>query len=85
MATIVQQKAELERKMAEAEKNKQWWILIGRVYEGERLDPDWFVAAAFYRAAMIELVGQKYPNDPDVQAAVNANRRVRELADKFGL
>lgn len=50
-----------------------------------QIDPGSFDAATALQAAYIELVGRQYPCDPHVQAAVGANRLVRELAHTFGL
>ena len=84
MTTLETEKAELALKMAEAEKQGQWKILAELALHGEALDPEWFVAAAYYQAATIELVGEQFCQYSIVREAVAANRRVRALADKLG-
>lgn len=83
MTTIEAHKAELEQKMMQAEKEGQWWDLANLALEGAIQYPDWFVAAAYYQAATIELVGKQFAWNPLVQEAVRANRRVRKMADEL--
>ena len=85
MATIEAHKAELVQRMRELEGRREWISLKVLAIEIGEMDPEWFPGATYLQAATIEIAAQKHPNDPDVQAAVEANRLVRRLADELGL
>ena len=81
MTTIEAQKAVLLQQMATAEQEGRWYWLEELTQEGLELDPDWFVALCYLQAATSEIAYQKHSTDPYVLAFVQANRRVRRLAD----
>ena len=81
MKTIEAQKAELMRQMEKAEKERKWVYLAVLARQGQELDDGWFPAATFLQAATIERLEEIFPRNPFVREAIEANRRVRELAD----
>ena len=85
MTTIEAQKAELVQQMRELEGRREWISLKKLAIEIQNTYPKWFPPATYLQAATNEIAALKHPNDPDVQAAVEANRLVRKIADELGL